>query len=168
MGYIKIVTAVATATADETFFLLPTANLLEVVSTSTTNVRFYYGPMNTSHDGATTLNSTLDVDAATTLNSTLDVDGAVTFNDVTDASSTTSASVQIDGGVGIVKNLRIGGDLFLSSDKIKIDCVNNSTLIFPSMMLHSVNEIHMSQENLEKRLGRYVITQFGVIDINSK
>ena len=61
-----------------------------------------------------------------------------------------------------------GGDLFLNSGKIKIDCVNNRTLIFPSMIKHSVNEIHMSQENLEKRLGRYVITQFGVIDINSK
>ena len=68
-------------------------------------------------DGNTTLNSGLDVDGATTLNSTLDVDGLVTFNDVTDASSTTSASVQIDGGVGIVKNLRIGGDLFLPDDK---------------------------------------------------
>ena len=62
MGYIKIVTAVATATADETFFLLPTENLLEVVSTSTTNVRFYYGPMNTSHDGATTLNDLFAMD----------------------------------------------------------------------------------------------------------
>ena len=61
-----------------------------------------------------------------------------------------------------------GGDLFLHSGKIKIGCVNNRTLIFPSMIKHSVNEIHMSQENLEKRLGRYVITQFGVIDINSK
>jgi len=68
-------------------------------------------------DGATTLNSTLDVDAATTLNSTLDVDGAVTFNDVTDASSATSASVQIDGGVGIVKNVRIGENLYLIDDK---------------------------------------------------
>jgi len=68
-------------------------------------------------DGNTTLNAGLDVDGGTTLNSTLDVDGLVTFNDVTDASSTTSASVQIDGGVGIVKNLRIGGDLFLLDDK---------------------------------------------------
>ena len=55
-NYIKIVTAVPTATASETFFLLPMENLVEAVSTSTTNLRFYYGPMNTSHDGATTLN----------------------------------------------------------------------------------------------------------------
>ena len=62
MGYIKIVIAVPTATTAETFFLLPTENLLEAVSTSTTNVRFYYGPMNTSHDGATTLNDLFAMD----------------------------------------------------------------------------------------------------------
>ena len=61
-------------------------------------------------DGATTLNSTLDVDGATTLNDTLDVDGVSTFNDATDATSTTNASVQIDGGVGIVKKLFVGSD----------------------------------------------------------
>jgi len=58
-----------------------------------------------------------------------------------------------------------GGDLFLSSDKIKIDCINNRTLIFPSIIPHSVNEIHMSQESQGRRLGRYVISQFGVNDI---
>jgi len=61
-------------------------------------------------DGATTLNDILDVDGATTLNSTLDVDGLATFNDATDATSTLSASVQIDGGVGIVKKLYVGDD----------------------------------------------------------
>ena len=59
----------------------------------------------------------------------------------------------------------IGGDLFLSSDKIKIDCINNRTLIFPSMIPHSVNEIHMNEEKPSRGYGRYVITQFGVIDI---
>ena len=52
--------------------------------------------------------SALNVDAATTLNSTLDVDGVTTFNDTSDATSTTNASVQMDGGVGIVKNLIVG------------------------------------------------------------
>ena len=61
-------------------------------------------------DGATTLNATLDVDGATTLNDTLDVDGISTFNNVTDATSTIDASVQIDGGVGIVKKLFVGDD----------------------------------------------------------
>ena len=58
-----------------------------------------------------------------------------------------------------------GGDLFIGSNKIKIDCVNNRTLIFPSMIFHSVDKIHMSEEYQNKRLGRYVITQFGQINI---
>ena len=66
-------------------------------------------------DGATTLNDTLDVNLATTLNSTLDVDGLTTFNDQTEASSTTNASVQMDGGVGIVKKLFVGGDTKVES-----------------------------------------------------
>ena len=72
-------------------------------------------------DGDTTLNATLDVDGATTLNLTLDVDGRATFNDATEATSTTApASVQIDGGVGIVKKLFVGGDT-------KIESVTQST-----------------------------------------
>ena len=61
------------------------------------------------------INGTLNVDGATTLNDTLDVDGVSTFNDETDATSTTNASVQIDGGVGIVKKLFIGGDTKVES-----------------------------------------------------
>ena len=41
--------------------------------------------------------SALNVDGVTTLNGTLDVDGLTTFNDTTDATSTTNASVQLDG-----------------------------------------------------------------------
>jgi hypothetical protein len=68
-------------------------------------------------DGATTLNSTLDVDLETTLNSTLDVDGKATFNNDADAtSSNSSSSVQIDGGVGIVKKLFVGGDTKIEKD----------------------------------------------------
>ena len=72
----------------------------------------------------------LDVDGATTLNSTLDVDGVSTFNDETDATSTTNASVQIDGGVGIVKKLFVGQETKLENtlelENSLID-VNNET-----------------------------------------
>lgn len=61
----------------------------------------------------------------------------------------------------------IGGDLFLGHEKIKIDCVNNRTLIFPSMIKHSVNKIQMEEEYQNKRLGRYAISQFGIINIVS-
>jgi len=82
-------------------------------------------------DGATTLNSTLDVDGATTLNDTLDVDGVSTFNNTLDATSTTNASVQIDGGVGIVKKLFIGGDT-------KVESGNNATASNASAALQVV------------------------------
>ena len=72
-------------------------------------------------DGATTLNDTLDVDGATTLNDSLDVDGKATFNDTTDATSITSASVQMDGGVGIVKKLYVGDDTHTKKVESKID-----------------------------------------------
>ncbi len=81
-------------------------------------------------DGDTTLNATLDVDGDTTLNATLDVDGKATFNDTTDATSKTDASVQIDGGVGIVKKLFVGDDTkiegTLELESSLID-VNNQT-----------------------------------------
>ena len=66
-------------------------------------------------DGATTLNNTLDVDGATTLNNTLDVDGLTTFNESTDATSPTNASVQLDGGLGVVKKVHIGDKLTVDS-----------------------------------------------------
>ncbi len=75
-------------------------------------------------DGATTLNNTLDVDGATTLNNTLDVDGRTTFNDTTDASTKTFASVQMDGGVGIVKKLIVGGQTKLQSS---LESTNSTT-----------------------------------------
>ena len=81
-------------------------------------------------DGDTTLNSTLDVDGATTLNNTLDVDGKATFNDVTEATSTTApASVQIDGGVGIVKKLFVGGDTKIESVTPAVSPVSGALVV---------------------------------------
>ena len=54
-NYIKIVTAVPTATTAETFFLVSTENLLQGVATSTTNLRFYYGPMSRGEDNSYSL-----------------------------------------------------------------------------------------------------------------
>lgn len=54
---------------------------------------------------ATQLNDTLTVTNATALDSTLDVDGVVTFNNTNDATSSSTGSVQIDGGVGIARKL---------------------------------------------------------------
>jgi len=61
-------------------------------------------------DGATTLNATLDVDGATTLNATLDVDGDVTFNSPTESTNKDTGALITQGGVGIEKNLNVGGN----------------------------------------------------------
>ena len=54
-----------------------------------------------------------------------------------------------------------GGDLFFMQDiKKRIEVKNNRTVIFPSGIIHAVNEVKMSEENLNKTLGRYCITQF--------
>ena len=59
--------------------------------------------------GNVDFDSELNVDGNTFLNADLDVDGLTTFNNTTDATSTTSASVQLDGGLGIVKQIYVGG-----------------------------------------------------------
>ena len=62
-------------------------------------------------DGATDIDSTLDVLNGTTLRSTLDVNGVTNFNSTTQSTSTTTGAVRIDGGVGIAKNTYVGGNL---------------------------------------------------------
>ena len=61
----------------------------------------------------------------------------------------------------------MGGDLFLGSDKIKVECINNRTLIFPSMLKHSVNTLKMEKQYQNKKQGRYVITQFCMTDMTN-
>ena len=89
-------------------------------------------------DGATTLNSTLDVDFATTLNSTLDVDGATTLNstlnvigitnitNTTQSTATTNGAFIVAGGVGIGKNINVGGTSNLNG-QVTIDASVNGT-----------------------------------------
>ena len=101
--------------------------------------------------GATTLNNTLDVTGATTLSNTLDVSlktdlrddlevykdtllkgkldvtGVANFNDTTDATSTTNGgSVTIDGGLGIVKKLFVGGDTRIESTSSSSSSANGA------------------------------------------
>jgi len=73
---------------------------------------------------AVAFDSTLNVNGAVTFDNTLDVDGLTTFNETSDATSTTSASVQIDGGVGIVKKLFVGDDTRILGDT---ESVNKDT-----------------------------------------
>jgi len=79
-----------------------------------------------------TFDSTLDVDGTTTLNSTLDVDGATTLNATTQSTSKDTGGLVTQGGVGIEKNLNVGGDTKLTGtlelDSSLID-INGNTAV---------------------------------------
>lgn len=52
-----------------------------------------------------------------------------------------------------------GGELILE-ESLEIDCVSNRCVIFPSITLHSVNQIVMEQNKTNLNLGRFAISQF--------
>lgn len=57
----------------------------------------------------------LNVAGVATLSSTVNIAGVLNANNATDATSTTAAGAVFDGGVGIAKQLRVGGVVTLSS-----------------------------------------------------
>ena len=52
-----------------------------------------------------------------------------------------------------------GGDIIFE-DELKIECQNNRVVIFPSFLLHEVTEVTMKEIDLNKGLGRFVVTLF--------
>ena len=78
-------------------------NTLDVIGITTLRNQLIVG-------GATSIASTLDVDGATTLNDTLDVDGDVTFNSITESTNKDTGALIAQGGIGIEKNLNVGGN----------------------------------------------------------
>ena len=59
-----------------------------------------------------------------------------------------------------------GGNLFLDGE-IEIECVNNRTLIFPSMITHEVTPVQLEEKYCNQRLGRYCISQFCWADMEN-
>ena len=53
--------------------------------------------------------------------------GISTFSNTTESSASTNGSVQFDGGVGIVKNLNVGGDLSVTSTLAKISLTDSDS-----------------------------------------
>ena len=79
--------------------------------------------------GAVDFDNTLNVDGATDLNDTLDVDGKATFNDTSDSTSTTTGSVQMDGGLGIVKQIYVGGIARLQDSTDSSSCTTGALTV---------------------------------------
>ena len=57
-----------------------------------------------------------------------------------------------------------GGDLFFPEYNEKIEIQQNMTVIFPSFVLHSVEEVKM-KENISQGLGRYCMSQFMTVTL---
>ena len=79
--------------------------------------------------GAVDFDNTLNVDGATDLNDTLDVDGKATFNDTSDSTSTTTGSVQMDGGLGIVKQIYVGGVARIQDTTNSSSCTTGALVV---------------------------------------
>ena len=79
--------------------------------------------------GNVDFDSELNVDGNTFLNATLDVDGLATFNNTTDATSPTSASVQLDGGLGVVKQVYIGGITRVEDSTDSSSCTTGALVV---------------------------------------
>ena len=65
----------------------------------------------------------IDVDGATTLNSSLDVDGMTHITNSTDSTNQITGALVVDGGVGIAKRLNVTGDASIPN-------LNTDELIF--------------------------------------
>ena len=79
--------------------------------------------------GNVDFDSQLNVDGDTDLNAALDVDGKATFNDTSDSTSTTSGSVQMDGGLGIVKQIYVGGVARLQDTTDSSSCTTGALTV---------------------------------------
>tara|TARA_B100000902_G_scaffold47726_1_gene54936 strand:- start:998 stop:1630 length:633 start_codon:yes stop_codon:yes gene_type:complete len=57
-----------------------------------------------------------------------------------------------------------GGTLYFPLWDIKIECKHNRVICFPSMIPHGVTKVSMNKEDMGKKLGRFVMTQFLKLD----
>lgn len=101
------------------------AKQLRVGSTSTFTGK-------TTHNGGLgattgTFSSTLSVTGVLTVSSTLNIAGVLNANNTTDATSTTAASLVCDGGVGVVKQLRVGGTLSIYKSAEAVNLVSGAS-----------------------------------------
>ena len=72
--------------------------------------------------------ATLDVNGSVQFNNTLDVDGITNINSTNQSSDTSSGALIVDGGVGIEKNLNVGGDTKIIG-RLDVDGTDESTSI---------------------------------------
>ena len=90
------------------------ADTLTINSTITSNLIFTDNTYDIGASGATRPRN-LFLAGSATISGNQTLTGTLTVDSTTDSSSTTSGSIQTDGGVGIVKNLYVGGTVNLTN-----------------------------------------------------
>jgi hypothetical protein len=58
-----------------------------------------------------------------------------------------------------------GGNFYFPEYNIKIPCIHNISVVFPSNIFHLVDKVALEEEDRNKRLGRYCITHFASVNI---
>lgn len=58
---------------------------------------------------------------------------------------------------------RFEGGVLNIENELEIECVNNRYILFPSILHHSVSPVQIDRSYQNKGLGRYTITNFGVM-----
>lgn len=57
-----------------------------------------------------------------------------------------------------------GGDLYFNDYDITIECKHNRCIAFPGHIGHSVNPVELEKEYQHQGLGRWCMSQFGILD----
>jgi len=108
--------------------------------------------------GASELRDNVDI------NSTLNVTGAVNFNNTANSTSPSTGSLIVDGGIGVAKDVWIGGDLVAKS--FKADGVGVPTLESQSNLEFSAgNAVVITINNVER--GRITASGINIPVINT-
>ena len=72
---------------------------------------------------------------------TLNASGVVTLADGTTSTTTTSGALKVAGGVGIVENLNVGGDLKVDTDTLYVDAGNDRVGINKASPAHALDVV---------------------------
>ena len=89
------------------------------------------GTLTVNSPNVTTLGGATNISGATNINSTLSVSGTTNISNSTQSSSTTTGSLVVAGGVGIVKDLWVGGTIYgaINASAITGTIENSNTVL---------------------------------------
>ena len=115
-----VVNGLAVSAANSSFILEGTSlhpGTTNVITNGTASFRW-----------SNTYTQLLNVAGVATLSSTVNIAGVLNANNATDATSTTAAGAVFDGGVGIAKQLRVGGNVTIAGN---VSFANSGLLSVP-------------------------------------